>query len=248
MGFFRRWQEAVMPRQRRLDLPGVPQHVIQRGNNRQPCFLREQDYRCYLSQLDEAARAQGCRLHAYVLMTNHVHLLMTPEVAGAVARTIQSLGRRYVGYFNATYRRSGTLWEGRYKSCLVDSERYLLACYRYIELNPVRAAMVEVPGDYAWSSYRANAQGRADRLVSPHDEYARLGTTVDERCAAYRALFLEAIGEDRMSEIRAYVQQQRALGASRFQAVIEAELKCVATVRPRGWQPGKPRDSGRRAQ
>ena len=232
-----------MPRQRRLDLPGVPQHVIQRGNNRQPCFLREQDYRCYLRQLDEAAQAQGCRLHAYVLMTNHVHLLMTPEVAGGVARTMQSLGRRYVGYFNATYRRSGTLWEGRYKSCLVDSERYLLTCYRYIELNPVRAAMVETPGDYAWSSYRANAQGRADRLVHPHDEYAQLGTTVDKRCAAYRALFLEAIGEDRMSEIRAYVQQQRALGTSRFQAAIEAELQRVATVRPRGWPPGRPRDS-----
>ena len=107
-------------------MPGVPQHVIQRGNNRQPCFLREQDYRCYLRQLEDAAQAHGCRIHAYVLMTNHVHLLMTPQVAGAVARTMQSLGRRYVGYFNATYRRSGTLWEGRYKSCLIDSERYLL--------------------------------------------------------------------------------------------------------------------------
>jgi putative transposase len=226
-----------MPRQRRLDLPGVPQHVIQRGNNRQPCFLREQDCRCYLSQLGEAALACGCRLHAYVLMTNHVHLLMTPEVTGAVARTMQSLGRRYVGYFNATYRRSGTLWEGRYKSCLVDSERYLLTCYRYIELNPVRAAMVLAPGDYVLSSYRANAEGRPNRLVQPHDEYAQLGTTVEERCAAYRALFLEAIGEDRMSEIRAYVQQQRALGTDLFQAAIEAELRRVATVRPQGRQP-----------
>jgi putative transposase len=119
----RGWQEAVMPRQRRLDLPGVPQHVIRRGNNRQPCFLREQDYQCYLSQLGEATLACGCRIHAYVPLTNHIHLLMTPEVTGAVARTMQSLGRRYVGDFNASYRRSGTLWEGRYKSCLVDSER-----------------------------------------------------------------------------------------------------------------------------
>jgi putative transposase len=243
MDFFSRWQEAVMPCQRRLDLPGVPQHVIQRGNNRQSCFLRDQDYRCYLSQLGDAALAQGCRIHAYVLMTNHVHLLMTPEASGAVARTMQYLGRRYVGYFNATYRRSGTLWEGRYKSCLVDSERYLLTCYRYIELNPVRAAMVADPSDYPWSSYRANGQGVADRLVYPHDEYAQLGTTVDDRCAAYRALFLEAIGEDRMSEIRAYVQQQRALGTSWFQGAIEAGLQRVATVRPRGWPPGRRRNT-----
>jgi putative transposase len=174
-------------------------------------------------------------------MTNHVHLLLTPAAAGAAARTMQSLGRRYVGYFNATYRRSGTLWEGRYKSCLVDSERYLLTCYRYIELNPVRAAMVVAPEDYAWSSYRANAEGKNDRTVYPHDEYARLGATADERCAAYRALINEAIGEDRMMEIRAYVQQQRALGTSRFQGAIEAELQRVATVRPRGWPPGKSR-------
>ena len=169
---------------------------------------------------------------------------MTPEAAGAVARAIQSLGRRYVGYFNGTYRRSGTLWEGRYKSCLVDSERYLLTCYRYIELNPVRAAMVVAPDDYVWSSYRANAEGRPDRLIHPHDEYARLGRTVEERCAAYRALFLEVIGEDRMNEIRAYVQQQRALGTSRFQAAIEAELQRVATVRPRGRQPTRSSSSG----
>ena len=108
----------------------------------------------------------------------------------------------------------------------------------------MRAAMVEAPGDYAWSSYRANAEGLSDRLVHPHDEYARLGVTVDERCAAYRALFLEAIGEDRMGEIRAYVQQQRALGTSRFQDAIEAELQRVATVRPRGWPPGKSIDTG----
>ena len=232
-----------MARLARVSVAGYPYHVIQRGNNRQPCFLREQDYRCYLTQLDDAAQAQGCRIHAYVLMTNHVHLLLTPAGAGAVARTMQSLGRRYVGYFNATYRRSGTLWEGRYKSCLVDSERYLLTCYRYIELNPVRAAMVVAPGDYAWSSYRANAEGKIDRLIHPHDEYARLGATVAERCAAYRTLFLEAIGEDRMHEIRAYVQQQRALGTSRFQHAIEAELQRVATVRPRGWPPGKSRET-----
>src|SRR5574337_770254 len=182
MGFVR-WQEAVMPRQRRLDLPGVPQHIIQRGNNRQPCFLREQDYRCYLSQLDEAAQAQGCRLHAYVLMTNHVHLLMTPEVVGAVARTMQCLGRRYVQYFNHTYRRSGTLWEGRYRATVIEDEPYLFACLCYIELNPVRAGMVKHPRDYLWSSYHANADGEPDELITPHRLYRALGRTDEERRA-----------------------------------------------------------------
>lgn len=223
-----------MPRLPRLDLPGVPQHVIQRGNNRQPCFLREQDYRCYLTQLHEAARFHGCRVHAYVLMTNHVHLLMSAEETGAVARTMQSLGRRYVGYFNASYGRTGTLWGGRYKSCLVDSEGYLLTCYRYIELNPVRAAMVEDPGAYAWSSYRCHAEGATDALLRLHPCYLALGATTEQRCAAYRALFADAIGQNRLDEIRAYVQQQRALGTSRFQATIEAELQRVAAVRPRG--------------
>jgi putative transposase len=227
-----------MPRHPRLDLPGVPQHVVQRGNNRQPCFLREQDYRCYLTQLGEAARSHDCRIHAYVLMTNHVHLLMTPAAVGAVSLTMQSLGRRYVGYINATYRRTGTLWEGRYKSCLIDSQRYLMTCYRYIELNPVRAAMVETPGTYPWSSYRFNAHGSSDALIQPHEDYLALGGTTEQRCAAYQALFLEAIGQDRLDEIRAYVQQQRAWGTSRFQATIEAELKRVAKVRPRG-RPSK---------
>lgn len=167
-------------------------------------------------------------------MTNHVHLLMTPGAAGAVARTMQALGRRYVGYINAAYRRSGTLWEGRYKSCLIDSQHYLMTCYRYIELNPVRAAMVDTPGAYAWSSYRCNAEGTMDRLVQPHEEYWRLGSTTEQRCAAYRALFLDVIGQDRLDEIRVYVQQQRAWGTNRFQAAIEAELQRVAKVRPKG--------------
>ena len=227
-----------MPRQPRLDLPGVPQHVIQRGNNRQPCFLREQDYRCYVTQLNDAARSHDCRIHAYVLMTNHVHLLITPRAAGAVAQTMQSLGRRYVGYINATYRRSGTLWEGRYKSCLIDSQHYLMTCYRYIELNPVRAAMVDAPGAYPWSSYRCNAEGIVDMLVQPHEEYLGLGSTTEQRCAAYRSMFLDAIGQDRLDEIRVYIQQQRAWGTSRFQAAIEAELQRVAIARPRG-RPSK---------
>ena len=232
-----------MPRHPRLDLPGVPQHVVQRGNNRQPCFLREQDYRCYLAQLGKAAHSHGCRIHAYVLMTNHVHLLLTPAAVGAVSLMMQSLGRCYVGYINATYRRTGTLWEGRYKSCLIDSQRYLMTCYRYIELNPMRAAMVETPGAYPWSSYRFNAQGYPDALIQPHEDYLALGDTTEQRCTAYQALFLEAIGQDRLDEIRAYVQQQRAWGTSRFQAAIETELQREAKVRPRGRPPQRAADA-----
>jgi len=223
-----------MPRQPRFDLPGVPQHVIQRGNNRQPCFLREQDYRIYLALLRETAIHTDCWIHAYVLMTNHVHLLMSSHTKGGISRCMQSLGRRYVTYFNQTYRRSGTLWEGRYKACLVDTERYLLTCYRYIELNPVRAVMTDKPGSYPWSSHACNGLNRPDVVLTPHAEYLALGSTPIARCDAYLALFKDAISEDRLADIRAYIQQQRALGTPRFQAVIEAELARVASVRPRG--------------
>jgi putative transposase len=181
--------------------------------------------------LRESAIRYGCSVHAYVLMTNHVHLLVTPSSAGAVSRMMQWLGRQYVGYINGRYRRTGTLWEGRYKSCLVDTERYLLTCYRYIELNPVRAAMVADPADYAWSSYRANAQALLDTVVVPHTEYLSLGADVSERCVAYRQLFKEVLGDDRLAEIRAYVQQQRALGMPRFQREIEAMIGRCANVR-----------------
>jgi len=221
-----------MPRQPRPDLADVPQHVVQRGNDRQPCFYVEEDYRRYLAGLRESAIRHGCTVHAYVLMTNHVHLLLTPSHAGAVSRMMQWLGRAYVGYINGRYRRSGTLWEGRYKSCLVDTERYLLTCYRYIELNPVRAAMVAAPGEYTWSSYRANAEGATDTVVTAHPEYLRLGADPVSRCSAYRSLFENVIGDDRLAEIRAYVQQQRALGTPRFQREIEAILGRCVEVRP----------------
>lgn len=220
-----------MPRQPRLDLADVPQHVVQRGNDRQPCSYVTDDYRRYLAGLRESAIRYGCSVHAYVLMTNHVHLLVTPSSAGAVSRMMQWLGRQYVGYINGRYRRTGTLWEGRYKSCLVDTERYLLTCYRYIELNPVRAAMVADPADYAWSSYRTNAQALPDKVVVPHAEYLRPGADASERCSAYRQLFKEVLGDARLAEIRAYVQQQRALGTIRFQREIEAMIGRCANVR-----------------
>jgi putative transposase len=167
-------------------------------------------------------------------MTNHVHLLITGDESSAISRTMQTLGRRYVGYVNASYRRTGTLWEGRFKACLVDSDTYVLTCYRYIELNPVRAAMVEEPAAYRWSSYQTNALDAGGALVTPHPAYLALGRTNEERQASYRHLFLDALSDDRLQEIRAYLHQQRALGSSRFQQDVEAQLQQAATVRPRG--------------
>lgn len=223
-----------MPRLPRPDFPGIAQHIVQRGNDRLPCFFAEADYRRYLTHLREAALAHDCAIHAYILMTNHVHLLVTPQAPGQVSRMMQSLGRRYVGYINATYHRTGTLWEGRYKACLVDSERYALTCHRYIELNPVRAAMVDSPAAYRWSSYHRNASGADDPLLTAHRSYIALGNGPQERQRAYRDLFREAISEERLGEIRAYLQQQRVLGSPRFQAHIEAMLGRRATIRPRG--------------
>ena len=151
-----------MPRRARLSLPGIPWHIIQRGNNRSVCFHAEEDYYFYIYHLAELAARFGCAIHAYVLMTNHVHLLLTPEKANSVALLMKNLGQRYVQYVNRVYRRSGTLWEGRFRSCLTQTDDYVLACYRYIELNPVRAAMVRHPRDYRWSSYPANADGKQE--------------------------------------------------------------------------------------
>lgn len=166
-----------MARLPRLDVAGVPQHVIQRGNNREVCFFEEQDYTVYLSKLAEYAEKLEVEVHAFVLMTNHVHLLMTPISTGNISRLMQSLGRYYVRYINKKYDRTGTLWEGRYKSTLIDSEAYLLTVSRYIELNPVRANMVEQPGEYPWSSFRANALGVPIKLITPHEIYLRLAKT-----------------------------------------------------------------------
>jgi REP-associated tyrosine transposase len=211
-----------MARLPRLFMPGQPLHVIQRGNNRNPIFAADDDYHFYLRCLKEAADAQGMAIHAYVLMTNHVHLLVTPEAEFSLSKTMQSIGRRYVQYFNHAYGRTGTLWEGRYKSTLVDSERYLLTCMRYIELNPVRATMVEHPGDYPWSSYRANAQGVPDVLIDHHLLYRRLGRTDEERQSAYRQLFRAQISKADVDAIRQATNKSWALGDNRFASKVEA--------------------------
>lgn len=167
-------------------------------------------------------------------MTNHVHLLATPSEVGAVSRMMQAIGRRYVGCFNARYRRTGTLWEGRYKAALVDSEHYVLACYRYIELNPVRAGMVAAPSDYPRSSHAGNAHHVADPILTPHHDYFRLGRVPAARAQAYRALFSQPLCASRVDELRTYTRQQRAWGSERFRQQIEALTQRTATVRPRG--------------
>lgn len=210
-----------MARLPRLYLPGCAQHVIQRGNNREACFYDEADYKAYLSFLKDAAIKYQVAIHAFVLMTNHVHLLVTPTDEKGVSRMMQGLGRKYVQHFNYTYGRSGTLWEGRYKSTLVDAENYLLTVYRYIELNPVRANMVEHASEYPWSSYRGNALGKSIELLSAHPSYQRLGESDEMRQSAYRALFHGRMMELDLKTIREATNKAWALGDDRFKAKIE---------------------------
>jgi putative transposase len=227
-----------MARQPRLDLPGIAQHVVQRGNDRQVCFATDTDYLRYLQELREASSKHDCAIHAYVLMTNHVHLLVTPAAIGGISRMMQAVGRRYVGSFNARYRRTGTLWEGRFKAALVDTDRYLLTCYRYIELNPIRAHLTNSTADYPWSSYYHNALGQYSPLITPHEQYNALGTTPDTRQAAYCALIDEQLEEKQLADLRQHTQQQRAWGSERFQQQIEALTQRSVSVRPRG-RPSK---------
>ena len=227
-----------MPRRPRILLADHPLHIVQRGINREPCFFADEDYQCYLHWLEEAARDCRCTIHAYVLMTNHVHLLLTPTTPGAPARLMQSLGRRYVQYANRQYRRTGSLWEGRYKSSVVQAESYLLACMRYIELNPVRATMVVDPGDYRWSSYRANGLAQPDARLTPHSIYLGLDAEPAFRRNAYRALFHPQLDAEAASEVRQALKLGMPLGNRRFAEAICARLGIRGNSGKRGRTPG----------
>lgn len=222
-----------MARLPRLYVPGCSHHIIQRGNNRDACFFDERDYAFYLQQLQISSEQFGVAIHAFVLMTNHVHLLVTPKAADSCAKMMQSLGRKYVKYINLTYRRTGTLWEGRYKSTLVDSELYFLTVSRYIELNPVRANMVANPSEYTWSSYRGNAMGKEIRLLTPHPVYLALGETTAQRIIRYRNLFGDVIPLDALDQIRDCTNKSWALGGSTFKAQIETAAN--RRIESRGW-------------
>ena len=223
-----------MPRRPRVHLPGFPLHLVQRGHNRDACFFSDEDFLAYRHWLGEALKDSGCMLHAYVLMTNHVHLLLTPPEAESVPKLVMSLGRRYVQYINKTYQRTGTLWDSRYKSSLVQAETYLLQCQRYIELNPVRAGMVDDPAQYRWSSYRANALGQEDALLTPHEIFLRIAADEAERQAAYRALFRHELDTAAIADIRLALAQGQPLGGGRFLETIERMTGQRREVKPRG--------------
>ena len=213
-----------MPRPPRICIPGFPHHVVQRGNNRNASFYHQGDYEKYLSLLAEAAQKHGSAVHAYVLMTNHVHLLITPSSSDGLSLTMQALGRRFVSYINKSHERTGTLWEGRFKCSVIDSEHYCLACHRYIDLNPLRAGMVENPTDYPWSSCRHNALGHSNSLLSPHASYLQLGATKNTRAALYHTLMGNVLNESSMREIRHGITKGLPVGSDRFRTDIEKHL------------------------
>jgi len=210
-----------MPRKPRFHLPGFPQHIIQRGNNREPSFYTKADYYRYLDNLGAALQRNSCNLHAYVLMTNHVHLLITPQEKYGISRVMQDVGRKFVRHMNASYQRSGTLWEGRYKASLVDSEAYLLTCMRYIEMNPVRAGMVLHPGEYRWSSYAANGGGKTDPIITPHALYHALGDNLPGCRFAYRELFRNHMKDIELHMLRDALNQELVLGRESFKDKLE---------------------------
>ncbi|MCW9088534.1 MAG: transposase [Gammaproteobacteria bacterium] len=228
-----------MPRKPRFFLPGLPVHIVQRGHSREPVFFEDNDYLAYLRWLKEGAERYKVEIHAYVLMTNHIHILATAGDTEGITRMMQYVGRWYVPYINRTYGSSGSIWEGRYKASLIHDEEYLLSCMRYIELNPVRADMVRSPAHYRWSSYRHNGQGKGDDLITPHALYLALGKTLPTRLTAYKALFKAHLDKGVLDDIRSAWQTGTPLGNDFFRQKIEAKLKCRVGQARRG-RPRKP--------
>ena len=226
-----------MARQPRVTPPGVPLHIIQRGNNRQAMFHDDEDRGLFSAWLSQYARERHVVIHAWVYMTNHIHLLLTPQEDRGLPAMMQALGRQYVRYFNKRHKRTGTLYEGRYKSCIVDSDQYLLTCYRYIEMNPVRARMVREPGHYRWSSYGHNAHGQACGFLEPHLCYLGLGDSPASRQRAYRKLFEHPLDEDIVGRIREATNRGHVFGRESFTSALEADTG--ARLRP--GKPGRPR-------
>lgn len=228
-----------MARLPRLTVPGYAHHIIQRGNNRQTIFVTDEDYRFMLSLLEDAARENRVAVHAYVLMGNHFHLLATPATEEGLPRMMQAIGRRYVRYFNRVYDRTGTLWEGRYRSTVIEAERYLLSCMAYIDLNPVRAAMVAQPGHYLWSSHSHYTGLRGDKVLTPHPMYWALGNTPFAREAAYVALVQSGLSGDEVQALTEATLHGWALGSEAFKATLQKKTTRRVAMGRAGRPPSK---------
>lgn len=213
-----------MPRRIRMYLPEIPAHVVQRGNNSEICFFTDDDYKFYLECLKEGLARYHVQLHAYSLMPSCVHLLMSPDDEAGISRVMQHMGRFYVRYVNKTYKRTGALWEGRHKSSLIDADNYLLTCYRYIELAPVFAHMVEKIDEYKWSSYRNHAWGKYNSLITDHACYAKLGNSPQQRQLIYRESFKRYANVDDTYQIRECLDYNFPLGDERFIKRVECAL------------------------
>jgi putative transposase len=233
------WETSVA-RQPRLVVPGYPHHVIQRGNNRQAIVIDDHDRTTFLRELGDLAAERALAVHAYVLMDNHIHLLATPQAQGDLSWVMQALGRRYVHAFNRRHGRTGTLWEGRFRAAVVETDRYFLACQRYIELNPVRAGVVEDAADFRWSSAQHHLGIRSDALVSDHSVFWTLGNTPFEREAAYRELLAQGMGVDEAGAITQATLRARVLGSSGFVEQLSRITDRPISQRPRG----RPRRAG----
>lgn len=221
-----------MARHPRLVVPGIAMHVRQRGNNRQDVFFQQNDRLVYLSILRDLLRLRQCALHAYCLMTNHIHLLLTPTDEEGCSLMMRDLARCYASYFNRRYLRTGQLWEGRFRSCLVDSARYVLGCYRYVELNPVRAGMVASPGAHPWSSYAGNIGARPDPLITPHAEYLALGLDDASRVAAYDALVRDREDAELVAAMRESTDTGFPLAGDKLKQELAADGFRIGRERP----------------
>lgn len=221
-------------------------HITLRGNDRQDIFHCDGDRLRFLSCLEDAAPRYGLAVHAYVLMTNHVHLLVTGRDRESASKTVQSVGRRYVAYFNERYERTGTLWEGRYRSTIVEAERYLFACHRYIDTNPVRAGMVAHPVDYTWSSHHFYALGRPDSLITPHPAILALSADEDRRRKAYVRMFELPLEDKVLDVIRGCSNKGWALGSAEFCDSLEETAGRRAGPIGRGWEKGRARGPRKR--
>lgn len=225
-----------MPRRQRIHLPGCPQHVLQRGANGQTVFFANENRQHYLDWLREYAEQRAVLVHAYCLMDNHLHLLLTAPSGDALSGLMQDMGRRYAHYINRTLGRAGGVWQGRYKACHLQAEAYLLASMRYIELNPVRANLCHSAADYPWSSFHTNALGEKNRLITPHGEYLRLGSTREERQRAYHRSCLDEVRDDEAAWrlLRDATQQGGLAGDAAFAEGVSRRLGQSLLPRPRG--------------